>query len=73
MNVHSTIDLYRHTGCERQIARRQSGDRPSRILGSSLTIDGREAFREQLVEAFLGDPVMGVWIKPGRISYTAMP
>jgi hypothetical protein len=55
MNVHSTISLYRHTGGERQIARRKSCNRPSHILGSSPTIDGREAFREQLVEAFLGD------------------
>jgi hypothetical protein len=44
MKVHSTIDLDRDTGGERQIAARQIGNRPSHILGSPPTIDGREAF-----------------------------
>jgi hypothetical protein len=46
MNVHFTIDLYRHTSCERQIARRKSGTRPPHVFGRPATVVGREAFRE---------------------------
>jgi hypothetical protein len=73
MNVHSTIDLHRHTGGERQIARRQSGNRPPHILGVSQRLMGVKPFTSSLLKRSWSTPVMGVLIKPGRISYIAIP
>jgi hypothetical protein len=62
MNVHSTIDLNRHAGGERQIARRQSGNRPPYILVGEGELRarrrrglGRQVFGRDLVDCSVAD------------------
>ncbi len=65
--MHSAVDLNCGARCEGKLTRGYGRDRASDILGSAPAVDGSKAFLKQAT------PVIGVWIRPGRTSYTAIP
>jgi hypothetical protein len=73
VNVHSTGDLNRHTGGERKIVRDQRRHCPPTSSGVPQRLMGVKPSASSLSKRSRALPVMGVWIKPDRISYTATP